>query len=190
MSDLRRPNAAFLAGASRASVRKPGLTPPCWKKKRAGGPALGHHIKHGFGFNLGMDSFELDENEIEFIEDDDWTADPDHLPEPGLFQEIAPSEGSNSLGHPFFGADDDDDDFSEWITPPEIRERIKGQIDGSNAVGGPENATTSVQKGRTGPVTDSAISRIGLSHSDKAGMENVDLNKANQIIYEMSKVRR
>ncbi len=34
----------------------------------------------------------------------------------------------------------------------------------------------------------SVVSRIGLSLGDKAGMENVDKEKANKIIYEMSKV--
>lgn len=136
-----------------------------------------------------MDSFDLDENEVDFIEDDDWAFHETHLEDPSLFGENKPQDGFHQdLSN--FGAVDYDDDFSEWVTPPEIRERIQQQLDASKAAGGSNAETTSVHKAVSAAVTDSAISRIGLSHSDKAGMENVDLNKANQIIYEMSKVRQ
>lgn len=99
--------------------------------------------------------------------------------EDDLFAEIGSDAGSATMLS-MFDSTDSLDEF-DWTTPPELQERIRNNL--AEAKTAPE-----VQPGVSAQ-PDSAISRIGLSNSDKAGMENVDVTRANQIIYEMSKVR-
>jgi hypothetical protein len=49
--------------------------------------------------------------------------------------------------------------------------------------------TTSATEAPTSKRSDPLAARLGLSTGDKAGMQSVDKEKANKIIYDMSKVR-
>jgi len=85
----------------------------------------------------------------------------------------------------------EDTDLCDWETEDaeHVEQDLLGQESDLLDVEIPQLTGKSVSSGDE-PGSQSLITRIGVSVNDKAGLENVDAAKANQLIYEMSKVRK